>query len=360
MRLFQLYFFAVWFIVCSFQLPAAEQSTRVVTDAVGRKVTIPTKINRVYSTGPVGTILLYTLVPEKLVGWNYKHSEPDVKYIVPPYDKLPVVGGWYGKSNTGNLEEIINARPDLIVSVGMTTTDTLSIATGEQVQMQSGIPVYMAESDLFKLEQTYRTLGDVLGVPERGRELADYCAQTFQDVQEKMKKLPPRNKRARVYYAEGFKGLETDASGSPHSALLDWVGAVNVADTPLLDGYGRAQVSREQLLRWNPDIIIAGYEIGAGPGGVYNVVKNDPTWQHLAAVKNGKVYETPQHPFNWFDRPPSVSRVLGVKWVANLLYPDIFPYDMRHEASVFYEKFYHKKLTEAELDGLLNRSLPQK
>ena len=58
----------------------------------------------------------------------------------------------------------------------------------------------------------------------------------------------------------------------------------------------------------------------------------------------------PQYPFNWIDRPPSVNRIIGIKWVAHLLYPDLFPYDMRAETRRFYATFYHWNLTDAELN----------
>ena len=73
----------------------------------------------------------------------------------------------------------------------------------------------------------------------------------------------------------------------------------------------------------------------------------------MAAVRNREVYETPQYPFNWIDRPPSVNRIIGIKWLANLFYPDVFHYDMRAETRRFYSEFYHWQLTDSELDRIL-------
>ena len=56
------------------------------------------------------------------------------------------------------------------------------------------------------------------------------------------------------------------------------------------------------------------------------------------------MYEVPTAPFNWFDRPPSVNRMIGIKWLANLLYPNVFRYDMAAEVKDFYAKFYHYNL----------------
>jgi iron complex transport system substrate-binding protein len=85
----------------------------------------------------------------------------------------------------------------------------------------------------------------------------------------------------------------------------------------------------------------------------YKTIWTDSAWQLVTAVRNREVYEAPQYPFSWLDRPPSVNRIIGIKWMANLFYPEIFRYDMRQETLRFYETFYHVRLTEAQLDQLL-------
>jgi iron complex transport system substrate-binding protein len=65
------------------------------------------------------------------------------------------------------------------------------------------------------------------------------------------------------------------------------------------------------------------------------------------------VYEIPAIPFNCFDRPPSANRILGLTWLANLVYPDFYNVDIHLETRKFYALFYHKKLTDAELDKVL-------
>jgi iron complex transport system substrate-binding protein len=73
-------------------------------------------------------------------------------------------------------------------------------------------------------------------------------------------------------------------------------------------------------------------------------------------VQEGAVYEVPYGPYNWMDRPPSVQRVLAVKWLANLLYPEVFDYDMVAEAQAFYQLFFHYELTQEEARALLANS----
>ena len=342
---------------CGFQKgsgPASQgTATRTLTDMAGRNVTVPKEINKVYCASPPGTLLLYTLAPEKMVGWNYELKPLEKKFILPSCRELPNLGGWFA-SNTGNPEEILKIQPDVVLSIWF---GDLGVApeteTAGRLQEQLGLPVVVIDAGLTNLDKTYEFMGELLGVKERAQELALYCHQTIAGVQEKAKDIPPE-KRVRVYYAEGADGLQTDPRGSQHSQVLDLVGGVNVAEVPQKSGAGMSPVSLEQVLNWNPDLIITWSD---NQGGAYKIITTDPKWQEIKAVRNKEVYQIPHAPFNWFDRPPSVNRVLGLKWLANLLYPDLFPGDIRQEAREFYRKFYHYQLTEQEVNQLLVHSI---
>ena len=328
-------------------------SLRTITDMVGRTVEVPVRINRVYCTSPVGSVLVYTLAPEKLAGWNYPFTPAERSYLIQPYRSLPLLGGWFGKGNSGNLEEILSAHPDVILSMG--TTDTMSITLSQRLQDQSGVPVLMMGGALTQLDDAYIFAGKVLGAEPRAADLAAYCTRTIAEARRTAATIPPE-KRVRVYYAEGPRGLQTDPSGSYHTEILDLVGAVNVAQVPAGSGYGRVTVSLEQLIAWNPEVIISGYEYGQRTDLALDRLTADPAWSRLAAVKKRQVFEIPHFPFNWFDRPPSVNRIIGIRWIGNLLYPDHFTGDLRQETREFYDKFYHLKLTDAQLDELLKDS----
>ncbi len=327
---------------------ALRSDQRVLTDMAGRTVIVPKKIHKALGMSPVGTILIYTLSPELLAGWNAQPEPAELAFIPEPYNRLPVLGGWYGKNNTGNLEAIIQAHPDLILSMG----DAMGTAIADRLQQQTHIPVFILDGSLKKLPDAYLEAGELLGIQKRAQLLAAECRRTLDEISSKVATIPPE-KRRRVYYAEGPTGLETEPGGSMHSEALVFAGAENVAAVPRQQGIGHTPVSMEQVLTWNPDVIVSGYDYISSPGEFYRKVWTDPAWKHVAAVRNGQVVETPQYPFNWIDRPPSVNRIIGIKWIAHLLYPDLFPYDMRAEIRHFYATFYHWNPTDAEIDRLL-------
>ena len=85
----------------------------------------------------------------------------------------------------------------------------------------------------------------------------------------------------------------------------------------------------------------------------YAAVWKDPVWAKVTAVKTRRVYLSPSKPFGWVDRPPSLNRLMGLRWMAHLLYPELFPMDLAEETRRFYELFYHVTLTDQQITDLL-------
>ncbi len=330
---------------------SVEAKTRTIVDMAQRELEVPAKITKVFSTSPIGTIITYTFDPDLLIGWNYDLREGEKEWFPEKYQKLPNLGGWYAK-NTGNIEDILKAAPDVILSMGP-SIDKTGTSTADKIQKQLNIPVIMIEGELTQLDKAYEFLGDLLGREKDAKKFAVYCRKTVNDVLKKAKNIS-EDKKVRVYYAEGPDGLQTDPKGSRHTEILDLVGAINVADIGDKGGAGMSEVSLEQVLMWDPDLIISW---NRSQGGYFKGITSDPKWAGIKAVKNKEVFEIPCEPFNWFDRPPSVNRLIGLKWVANLLYPDVFSYDMKEEAKEFYSMFYHHELSDEEAHKLLDTAL---
>ena len=113
-------------------------------------------------------------------------------------------------------------------------------------------------------------------------------------------------------------------------------------------GEGRlVQVSMEQILAWNPEVIITIDPL------FYRSVLDDPVWQPVQAVKDKRVYMAPVLPFGWIDFPPSVNRLIGLKWLGSVLYPELFPEDLHETTRAFFKLFYHLELSDAQLNELL-------
>jgi iron complex transport system substrate-binding protein len=321
---------------------------RPFTDSAGRTMEIPDKIAKVLTAGPPASVLVYTLAPEKLAGWVREPSEKEKAYLLPAVRSLPTYGRLTGKGGTANIEAVLAAKPDLIIDVGSVNDTYISLA--DKVQQQTGIPYLLIDGSFAKTADAYKVVGDLLGVQDRAATLAAYADETLKDLQEKLSSVPEGG-RPQVYYGRGPEGMETGLAGSINLEILEAVGAKNVAAAAGKGGL--TSVSLEQILQWNPDTIIAADRKFA------ESVKTDERWSNIAAVKAGRIYLTPAMPFGWFDTPPGVNRLIGIRWLEQLFYPETFKGTLREDTRAFYKLFYQVDLTDQQIDDLLAGSMPK-
>jgi iron complex transport system substrate-binding protein len=127
------------------------------------------------------------------------------------------------------------------------------------------------------------------------------------------------------------------------------VGARNVAAAAGKGGL--TTVSLEQVLAWNPDVILA-----LEPQ-FYRDVTHNPLWSGIRAVRDRRIYRAPSLPFGWFDSPPGANRLIGLRWLAAILQPEAGTHDLRQATRDFYRQFYHVQLTDELLDTLLRDAI---
>ncbi len=313
---------------------------QTVTDATGRALTIPASVTRVFPAGPPAAIMLYTLAPDLLIGWPRANRAEERAFLLPDVGSRPEIGRITGRGNTANLEVVLALKPDLILDVGSTTQTFVSLA--ERVQEQTGIPYALLDGHFTATAASYRKLGELTRRAAQSEELAAYTDRTLDTIAKRIADIPA-DKRPRVYYARGPRGLETGLGGSINVETIELL-ARNVAGERK---GGLATVSIEQVLVWNPDVIITiDRDFAAN-------VKKDPAWLGIAAAQSGRVHLVPKLPFGWVDFPPSVNRLIGLWWLAKILYPERFPENIRELATQFYTRFYHVTPTAAQMDAVL-------
>ena len=327
---------------------ARAQSSRQIVDGAGRKVAIPARVERVYAAGPPASVLAFAVAPDKLIGWTSHFRDYERPFVAPKYADLPALGRLTGRGNTANVEVVIAARPDLVFDYGAITPTYVSLA--DRVQAQTGIPYVLLDGDFDRMAESLGAFGRIVGEDAAGEALARYAHELIADVSLRVARIPAAQ-RPRVYYGRGPRGLDTGLAGSINMESIEQVGAVNVAAE--LGKGGLVQVSVEQVLRWNPDVIVT-----IDPN-FFASVRRDPLWRELAAVKSGRVHLAPNAPFGWIDFPPSVNRLIGLRWLCRLLYPETFPEDLRPVVRDFYSRMYHQAPTETQLDALLVSVRPQ-
>lgn len=210
-----------------------------------------------------------------------------------------------------------------------------------------GLPtVFITLDGLADWPMMLRFVGGLFGREAFAEPRAVYVEKALGHLAGSVGKVP-ENQRPRIYYAEGADGLATDCHTSVHAEAIELAAGYNVHRCEQKDRMGMERVSIEQVLAYDPDIIVV-QDRAAMP-----VILHDPRWRNLRAVRNGQVHGVPHWPYNWIDRPPSVMRALGAQWLASLFYPDTFRFDLRQEVRAFYRLFFGLALTDADIDEIM-------
>jgi iron complex transport system substrate-binding protein len=329
------------------QAPAPAPTTRQITDAAGRIVTLPATVTRVADAWHANnaTVLMLGGAGKLVATTSQARDQPWLRRLYPPIDQVPPA---FNAAGEVNIETLVGAHPDVILmAYGGTLPHWM-----DAVESSSHIPVVMLPNDsLNSLKTTVRMTGAVLGEHESrvAAEYIRYLDDNILRVTQITSKLT-QNERPKVLHTATPGVLTVDGR---QSVIDDWItvaGGVNAADVV---GLGRP-VTMEQVAVWNPDVII----VGTAPNQKNRqAILDDPRWREIRAVRDGKVFANPSGAYLW-DRH-SAEAALQVLWAAKLLHPAQFAdLDVNDETKKFYARFFHHVLTDAELASILSATAP--
>ena len=325
-----------------------ETSARQFTDDVGRTVTVPQKVEKIAVSGPLTQIYILPIASDLMVGYANEFSMDASKYINADFLKLPSLGQLYGGKGTMDLEALLAAAPDVVIDVGEPKGNIVEDL--DKLTEQTGIPFVHINATVETSPEAYRKLGDLLSRQDKAEQLATYLEGIYSEVTAIMEKVDADGARKTMLYCLGDKGLNVLAEKSFHAETINEV-AKNAAELDDVQSSGDGnEVDMEQLILWNPDVIVFA------PESVYSEVGNEVTWQQLDAIKNGSYYETPFGPYGWLQSPPAVQRYLGLMWLCSILYPDYCTYNLSDKVIEYYKLFYDYDLTQAEFAAMTANS----
>ncbi|MFH0996115.1 MAG: ABC transporter substrate-binding protein [Pseudomonadota bacterium] len=333
-----------WILALSVIISGGPAHSREIVDMSGRSVSVPDTITRVYGASPPVTCMIYAMDPGLIAGLNSPITRPEGQFMSAEVKNLPVIGGWFGQGRTPNQETLLQIKPDVMIVWMWVSPGKDKI---EETAKQLGVPlVYIRIDHLSDYTAAFRFLGTLLNRETRGRMLSEYTEQALKSVETVVSGIPNEKKKS-IYYAEGMDGLSTECDQSFHTELIPLAGGKNIHRCAPKDIYGMEKISIEQVMLYDPEVILAQEKTFA------ENVFNDPRWQSIRAVRARHVLRIPRVPFNWFDRPPSFMRILGVQWLTHCLYPDLFSLDVPSETKKFYKLFLGVDMDGKSLSGVL-------
>ena len=311
------------------------------TDTAGTAVKVAAPVSRIGALWFAHNEVLCMLgaAPKIVATVDAPGSYPWLYRVCPALRKALFIS-----SGEFNVESLLATQPDVVFISGNTNPRPLRNA---------GIPTAMLNfTDFGSMQKVIDLTASVLG-PEaqgRARRYDAYLDSRLALVRGRTAHLASGAK-PRVLHVNRFDPLLVDGSDTIINDWIEVAGGVNAA----AEVKGNMKpVSVEQILRWNPDVIICG----ASAGDIRKVTGTD-AWKSIAAVKTGRVVVNPSGAFLW-DRY-GVEEALQIQWAAKLLHPDLFrDLDMNTEVRTFYRDFFGYALGDTEIRQILDGLPPAK
>lgn len=318
---------------------------REITDMAGRQVKLPERIERIYAAQPYTHVLAYMLAPDMLLGHLSIFGEEQSRFVRPEARDLPLLGGAPGSGRPVNMETVLAAHPDLVLMKGNKQSN---ITRSSEKFTKLGLPVVFVDLETIDdYPAALEFFGRLIGREGLAERLARYARQTLVEVDRTLASIP-EGQRVRVYYAESADGLSTECDQSFHTDAIKRAGGTIVHHCLLKTHMGLEKVSLEQIIAYDPDIIVSNDPRFAA------MAHNNPRWSGIRAVAKGQILTVPHTPFNWIDRPPSVMRIAGIQWLAKHFYPQRYTVDLRQALGEFHALFLGIEASEQDLDQWLN------
>ncbi len=329
---------------------------KVVTDQLGREVTIPGKIERVVTGGILpyfSTWYVATNSTKEIVGMHpnsYNAAKNSILSKISP-DVLNAETS-YIQNGEVNVEELLKIDPQLYVEIS-TNEDSINKVTEAGIPVVAVKAIDAAAAEPLATFNSWLTLtSKITGTTDRADRFLQEGKKVQSELDAKLKDIAKEDKpRALILFMHNDKSITVGGSNFFGNQWLNATGAIDVAEK---DVQGRKEVNMEQIYSWNPDIIYITNFTETQPEDLLENKVDGQDWSQVKAVQDGKVYKIPLGIYRWF--PPSGDAPLMLKWMAQKNHPALFTYKIEDEIKTYYKDFYEFDVTDEEIHDILNPS----
>lgn len=319
-------------LFCLFALPASA-AEMTVTDVLGRSVTVPASPERIIASGSGALrLIVYLQAQDRVVAVDSAERRvPNLAVLVsarpysianPQFQDMPVFGEFRGMDNP-ELIAGLSPQPQVIFKVS-----PLSGPHPDQLTAKTGIPVVGLEygnlsdkkSDFYA---TLRTMGQILGKSERAEEVVAFFERHLAELSRRTADIPDDKRPACYIGGVASRGAHGFTSTEPGYPPFLYTNAKNVAALPGEKISAVAQISKEKLLEWDPEILFVDLSTttaGEQASSLYQLT-HDSALSALSAVREGNIWGV--LPYNSYTLNYGSVLANGY-FVGKTLYPDRF------------------------------------
>lgn len=297
--------------------PAAEPETRIVVDGLGREIEVPAKVETIVTLGNASRMATYLGLADKMITVTSGDNNDSIVMAYGYYNHdiwadLPVCSsGGYGEINP---EVIIEASPDVILC-------TFEEDIVANIEEQLGRKVVAApQGTLFAedYEHALRVFGEACGVSDRAETVIAFIQECLADLDSRTSSIADDSKPTALCAAATFRGGHGIAGVYANNAVFATVNAKDVT-VGYIDAQKGVEVDKEQVLEWNPDLIVLD---ASNLGLVENEYAEDPAFfESLNAVKNGELYQWPNSTSNYTNVEIPL---VNAYYIGSVMFPEAF------------------------------------
>ena len=257
---------------------AERHSSYTVTDDTGLTLQFTEKPKRIVSYSiSTDEILMALVKPERIAALSRLVDDPGVSSIVEEAKQIPA------RVQGNSMENVLTFKPDLVIIPDFHPPEMLQSAR----ELGLKVYIYKTPSDIKGVKRSIRQIAALTGEKEKGEAVIAKMEARIQQVQQRLANIPAsQRKRVIQLRSEG-------AFYAPDNSFGDVCRHAGVSDATLELKYPSAmEITQEKVVELNPDIIFVpdwDYDGKHNPNGEKRKILNNPSYQEMKAVQQGKV-----------------------------------------------------------------------
>ncbi len=307
----------------------------VIVDVIGREVTLQQPATKLVGTHnpTLNAAAVLGGGGQYLVGFGSKSMGRALyEQVIEGFDDMPEVG----KGSKINMESVIASGADLVI---LPERHQDLVPQFEAANIP--VLVILDSTESFEtIQQTLNILGMAVGESEKAEKIGAFLSSQLENVQNLLKDT---TEKPSVLFLGSSSALSVAPGSMIQTSMIEAAGGVNaVSGVEGLGGF--VDVSIEQIIAWDPDVIwFPQYSDYTAED-----LLNDPAWSSLSAVQNKRVYEFPSRLEPWDQ--PTAAVALGIDWALHSLHPDLYSFEaLMKSVDEFYTIVYDKSFTAEQL-----------
>jgi len=291
-------------------------------------------IDRIVSFLPSATELLYEFgVEEKLFGVTHECKYPENAKLKPQVISSVINSDELTSNEINTItctllrdgknifelhkKNLLNANPDLIIS-----QETCEVCAAYTTEVKTALEILPKKPELYSMDphnlneiiQSVTKLGKILQKEKKALEIVHYLRQRIENIQNLK-----NNKMPTVLAIEWIEPFFTAGHWIPE--MIEFAGGINLISKT---GEHSRRMDLLEVKNSDPDIIIlmpCGFDTVRTVSEYDVILRNNPAWNSLNAVKNNQVFAVDA---NSFFSKPSIRTVEGLEILAKIIQPDKF------------------------------------